>query len=179
MLVYSHFYLQVIFCTTNSSSRVLARENFENSWNKTQYVRTPCRFICEVGQWHRVINMCCCISYQGQIDFPDFLMENLGIYPLNIFVAKEKSIKKLFFLLTWRAIASLKRIYGLAWNLLLIYQLKSYIYVENIMITSGQLKWKVYFCQSSIIVMEFFLIFLIFWSVGVSVCLSCRSVSLS
>ena len=124
----------------------------------------------------RVINMCCCSSYQGQIDFPDFLMENLGIYPLNIFVAKEKSIKKLFFLLTWRAIASLKRIYGLAWNLLLIYQLKSYIYVENIMITSGQLKWKVYFCQSSIIVMEFFLIFRIFWSVGVSVCHVGRSV---
>ena len=44
--------------------------------------------------------MCCCISYQGQIDFPDFLMENLGIYPLNIFVAKEKSIKKHLFLFT-------------------------------------------------------------------------------
>ena len=37
MQVYSHSYWLVIFCTTNSSSRVLARERwqpFENSWKK-------------------------------------------------------------------------------------------------------------------------------------------------
>ena len=61
MLVYSHSYWLVIFCTTHSS-RVLARERwqtFQNFWKKTQYLINTlypgshlyCTFRCRASQY--------------------------------------------------------------------------------------------------------------------------------